>query len=152
MTSSDKPAKAPPREALQAPAWHALTIDEACARQGVDVRLGLSAGEAEGRQARSGPNRLAEKPPRSAWLRLSDQFKSTLILILIAAAALAYVVGDLKDAVVILIVVVLNALLGFYQENRAEQSLAALKKMLGIGNSNALFCSPGPPARLSITH
>jgi len=148
MTSSDKPAKTPPGEAPRdpkAPAWHALTIDEACARQGVDVRRGLSAGEAEGRLARNGPNRLAEKPPRSAWLRLSDQFKSTLILILIAAAALAYVVGDLKDAVVILVVVVLNALLGFYQENRAEQSLAALKKMLA---TQARVRRDGHPAEM----
>jgi len=148
MTSSDKPLKTPPVEAPRdpkAPAWHALTIDEACARQGVDVRLGLSAGEAEGRLARNGPNRLAEKPPRPAWLRLSDQFKSTLILILIAAAALAYVVGDLKDAVVILVVVVLNALLGFYQENRAEQSLAALKKMLA---TQARVRRDGHPAEM----
>jgi Ca2+-transporting ATPase len=133
MPLSDKPANTSPGVAQddpQAPAWHALTRDEVCAQMGVDARLGLSAAEAEGRLARNGPNRLAEKPPRSAWLRFSDQFKSTLILILVAAAALAYVVGDLKDAVVILVVVVLNALLGFYQENRAEQSLAALKKML----------------------
>ena len=145
MTYSDKPAKTPSGEAPQAPAWHALTGNEACARQGVDVRLGLSAAEAEGRLARNGPNRLAEKPPRSAWLRLSDQFKSTLILILIAAAALAYVVGDLKDAVVILVVVVLNALLGFYQENRAEQSLAALKKMLA---TKARVRRDGHPAEM----
>ena len=145
MTFSDKPAKTPSGEAPQAPAWHALTGNEACARQGVDVRLGLSAAEAEGRLARNGPNRLAEKPPRSAWLRLSDQFKSTLILILIAAAALAYVVGDLKDAVVILVVVVLNALLGFYQENRAEQSLAALKKMLA---TKARVRRDGHPAEM----
>ena len=145
MTFSDKPAKTPPGEAPQAPAWHALTIDEACARQSVDVRQGLSVAEVEGRLARNGPNRLAEKPPRSAWLRLSDQFKSTLILILIAAAALAYVVGDLKDAVVILVVVVLNALLGFYQENRAEQSLAALKKMLA---TKARVRRDGHPAEM----
>ena len=145
MTYSDKPAKTPSGEAPQAPAWHALTGNEACARQGVDVRLGLSAAEAEGRLARNGPNRLAEKPPRSAGLRLSDQFKSTLILILIAAAALAYVVGDLKDAVVILVVVVLNALLGFYQENRAEQSLAALKKMLA---TKARVRRDGHPAEM----
>jgi Ca2+-transporting ATPase len=130
VTFPDSPAKSLPKEVPQAPAWHTLTSDDACARQGVDARLGLSAEEVERRLARTGPNRLAEKPARSAWLRFSDQFKSTLILILIAAAALAYAVGDLKDAVVILVVVVLNAVLGFYQESRAEQSLAALKEML----------------------
>ncbi len=82
------------------------------------------------RLARHGENRLASMPPRSKWLLLADQFKSLLILVLIAAAVLAGSIGDLKDAVVILVVVVLNALLGFWQEHRAEATLAALKKML----------------------
>ncbi len=91
---------------------------------------GLAAAEAQKRLDRFGPNRLLEKPPRPVWLKFVDQFKNLLVLVLIAAAALAGAIGDTKDAVVILVVIVLNAGLGFYQEHRAEATLAALKQML----------------------
>jgi Ca2+-transporting ATPase len=91
---------------------------------------GLAATEAAARLTQFGPNRLAAKPPRPAWLKFLDQFKSLLVLILLAAAALAGMVGDLKDTLVISVVVLLNATLGFVQEHRAENALAALKTML----------------------
>ena len=91
---------------------------------------GLTPAEARQRLDRFGPNRLREKPPRPAWLKFIDQFNNLLVLVLIGAAALAGAIGDIKDAVVILVVVVLNAGLGFYQEHRAEATLAALKQML----------------------
>ena len=91
---------------------------------------GLTTAEAQQRLDRVGPNRLREKPPRPAWLKYMDQFKNLLILVLIGAAALAGAIGDTKDAVVILVVVVVNAALAFYQEHRAEAALAALKQML----------------------
>ena len=72
------------------------------------------------------------QPPRSPWLLFLSQFKSVLILILIGAAGLAALIGNVKDAGVILEVVVINALVGFYQEYRAELSLAALRKMLPL--------------------
>jgi Ca2+-transporting ATPase len=90
----------------------------------------LAQTEADERLSRFGPNVLPEAPRRSPWLRLLDQIKSPLIIVLVVAAALAAFVGNTKDAIVILAVVVLNALLGFYQEHRAEQSLAALRNML----------------------
>ena len=111
----------------QHPAWHHLDPAAAAAAQAVDPALGLPAHETAARLQRHGPNRLAEKPPRSKWLAFFDQFRSLLILVLIGAAALAGAIGDLKDAVVILIVVLFNALLGFWQEHRAEATLAALK-------------------------
>ena len=110
--------------------WHAMDTNQVQREVETDVQHGLTATEAAARLARVGENRLAEKPPRSPWLALLDQFKSLLVLVLLAAAVLAGAIGDLKDAVVILVVVVFNALLGFWQEHRAEATLAALKQML----------------------
>ena len=91
---------------------------------------GLPDAEARQRLERFGPNQLREKPPRPVWLKFADQFRNLLVLVLIGASALAAAIGDTKDAVVILIVIALNAAIGFYQEHRAEASLAALKHML----------------------
>ena len=128
MTHKPTVATATPDESV--PVWHRLDAAQAAAGQGTDPAHGLDAAEAATRLARHGENRLAEKPPRSKWLAFLDQFRSLLILVLIGAAALAGAIGDLKDAVVILAVVLFNAVLGFWQEHRAEATLAALKKML----------------------
>ncbi len=116
-------------EASQPMAPWSIGADAALISFGTSL-LGLTETEARQRLERHGPNRLAEKLPRPAWLKFLDQFKSFLIVILLGAAILAGVVGDLKDAVVIAIVVFVNALLGFFQEHRAEAALAALKNML----------------------
>ncbi|WP_019865773.1 calcium-translocating P-type ATPase, PMCA-type [Methylovulum miyakonense] len=112
--------------------WHSLSIEETLHGQATDLAQGLSQTEAESRLQRVGFNRLAEKPPRPAWHLLLSQFKSFLIVVLVAAAILAATIGDIMDGVVIMVVVVINALLGFYQEFQAEQSLSALKKMLTL--------------------
>ncbi|TPW09117.1 MAG: Ca2+-transporting ATPase, partial [Halothiobacillaceae bacterium] len=114
------------------PSWHTLTVEQATAASGIDPAHGLGTADVERRLMTHGPNRLAEPPPRSPWLLLLEQFKSVLVLILIGAALLAGAIGDIKDAIVILIVVLFNSALGFYQEYRAERSLAALKKMLAL--------------------
>ncbi|MHB1358171.1 MAG: cation-translocating P-type ATPase [Rhodocyclaceae bacterium] len=112
------------------PSWHATPAAQVAAALDINPVHGLNAAQAAERLASHGENRLAEKPPRPAWLKFLDQFKSLLVLILIGAAVLAGAIGDLKDAIVIGIVVLLNAALGFYQEYRAEAALAALKNML----------------------
>jgi Ca2+-transporting ATPase len=114
------------------PGWHTLSIEDALSAQGTDSATGLSQKVAADRQKRYGPNQLTEKPPRPAWYLLLSQFKSFLILVLIVAAVVSAIIGDLKDGAVILVVVTINALLGFYQEFQAEKSLAALKNMLGL--------------------
>ena len=109
---------------------HTLTVEAVATAMEVHLKAGLTSAQALERIARHGPNRLPQTPPRSPWRVLLGQFKSILILILIGAATLAALVGSIKDAVVILAVVVINALVGFYQEYRAERSLDALKSML----------------------
>ena len=106
-----------------------MTVDAALAQLQTSSQ-GLTPAQARQRLDRFGQNRLDEKPPRPVWLKFSDQFKNLLVLVLIGAAALAGAIGNLKDAAVILVVVVVNAGLGFYQEHRAEAALAALKQML----------------------
>jgi Ca2+-transporting ATPase len=110
--------------------WHALPLDRVAAELDSDPAHGLTATAAASRLLQHGPNRLAESPPRPAWLKFLDQFRNFLVIVLLGAAVLAGAVGDLKDALVIAIVVLLNATLGFFQEHRAEAALAALKGML----------------------
>ncbi len=110
--------------------WHAIPDEAVCRKLEVAPATGLLQVEVAARLQRHGPNRLAEKPPRPAWLKFLDQFRSVLIGILIGAALLAGLIGDIKDAAVIAVVVLLNATLGFFQELRAENALAALRGML----------------------
>ena len=117
-----------PTQASVAP--HTLDAEAVAALLDVRPEAGLTAQEALARLSRVGPNRLPQAPARSPWRVLLAQFKSILILILLGAVVLAALVGSTKDALVILAVVVINALVGFYQEYRAERSLAALKSML----------------------
>ena len=110
--------------------WHAEAAETVLDRLAVDAAKGLASEAVQARLAEHGPNQLAEKAPRPTWLKFVDQFRNFLVIVLLGAAVLAAVVGDLKDAVVIAIVVLLNACLGFFQEHRAEAALAALKNML----------------------
>ena len=130
MAVNTHPEPLPPAGAAAVP--HALTADALAAQLDVRLDIGLSAAQVKERNAQYGPNQLPDAPPRPAWRVFLFQFKSILILILIGAALLAAAIGNLKDAFVILAVVLINASVGFYQEYRAEQSLAALKGMLPL--------------------
>ncbi|MFF9118097.1 cation-translocating P-type ATPase [Streptomyces massasporeus] len=92
--------------------------------------MGLSTADAEQRAAVWGANELAEPVRRPQWLRLLDQFRSWLIGILLAAAVVAGIIGEVKDALVITVVLLINATIGYLQERRAERSLEALRQML----------------------
>ncbi|NTW42493.1 MAG: HAD-IC family P-type ATPase, partial [Cellulomonadaceae bacterium] len=104
--------------------------DQVATALAVAPQSGLDPDDAVRRARLVGPNRLAEAVRRPAWRRFLDQFRSLLILILLGAAVLAGLVGDIKDTVVILVVLLINAAVGFVQENRAERSLDALRAML----------------------
>lgn len=109
--------------------WHTLTADQTTQRLQVDPAQGLTTAEAEQRHARFGPNELIDRGIKSPWLILLDQFKETMVIVLIIAAIISGFLGEVKDTIAILVIVVLNAILGFTQEYRAEQAMAALKKM-----------------------
>ncbi|HEY0846941.1 MAG TPA: calcium-translocating P-type ATPase, PMCA-type [Noviherbaspirillum sp.] len=109
--------------------WHTLPPETIADRLNVDARQGLSHGEAARRLEQHGANAIREKPPRSPWRMFLDQFMDFMILVLIAAAVISGILGDLKDTIAIAVIVVLNAVIGFVQEMRAERAMAALKKM-----------------------
>ncbi len=110
--------------------WHRLTAAEVAARLGSDLLVGLPVSETVSRLDAHGPNRLPRGKKRSSLRAFIDQFRSFLVAVLVGAAVLAAIVGDIKDVIVISVVVVFNAVLGFVQEHRAESSLAALERML----------------------
>src|SRR6188474_1431379 len=109
-------------------AWHSQSAEEVLAHV-CSAATGLSAQEAAQRLAANGPNELKEGKRISPWQIFLSQFKSFIIWILIAAGVISGVLGEAVDAIAILAIVVLNAVIGFYQEFNAEKSIAALKKM-----------------------
>jgi P-type Ca2+ transporter type 2C len=124
---------APDPTSAPARAWHTLDVDAVAARLDSDPVLGLSETEAGARKARYGPNAIREGPRRSKLRMLAAQFTDFMILLLIAAAVVSGAIGDAKDTVVILGIVVLNAAVGFVQEYRAERAMAALKRLAAPG-------------------
>lgn len=109
--------------------WHALDVDAVLhAVQGTPQ--GLSGTEAAARLARDGKNAITGSRGVSSWRKLLAQFLEPLVVVLIGAAVLSVVLGDHVDALVIGAVVVVNAVIGFLQEQRAEQAIAALGKTI----------------------
>lgn len=111
------------------PVWFRLSAADALAAQGTSPDMGLSEGEAFRRRQRFGPNELKEARRRGPARLLLEQFTDFLIVILIAAAVISGIVGDLKDTIIILLIVLLNAVVGFIQEYRAERAIAMLRRM-----------------------
>jgi Ca2+-transporting ATPase len=122
------PGTRPAQEPAAMP-WWALPAEEVVARLGSDLQMGLRPDQAAQRLAAGGPNQLRAGKARPAWLLFAAQFANTVIMLLLAAAVVTVVVGDLKDTVVIVAVVLLNATISFVQDRRAEQAMAALKRM-----------------------
>ncbi|NMC79587.1 MAG: HAD-IC family P-type ATPase, partial [Chloroflexi bacterium] len=109
--------------------WFQLETDAVFQKLGTDASTGLSQQEVAQRQAEFGPNELVEKAAKSPWKILWEQLTGIMVVILIISAVISILLHEYKDAIVILVIVVLNAALGFSQEYKAEQAMAALKKM-----------------------
>lgn len=117
-----------PRDVEQA-SWHSLSGDDALAVLGAR-QDGLSTAEAAERRLRFGPNQLAAAQRRSPLLRFLSQFNNALIYFLLAAAVAAWILDHRVDAAVILAVVLINAIVGYAQEDKAERALDVIRKMI----------------------
>ena len=114
------------------PAWHQLPTDEIARRLGVDPHAGLTGDEVRRRRERYGANEIREGRRRGPLAMFLGQFTDFMILVLIGAAIVSGMIGDVVDTLVIVAIVVLNAVIGFVQEYRAERAIAALKQMAAL--------------------
>ncbi|PMB46260.1 magnesium-transporting ATPase [Fischerella thermalis CCMEE 5330] len=140
--------------------WHSLEVDKAIELLSTNADTGLSPQEAQQRLEQYGPNELEETGGRSAWEILVDQFKNIMLLMLIAVAIVSGILDLLalqnnelkagevpfKDTIAILAIVVLNGILGYVQESRAEKALAALKK---LSSPNVRVIRDGKPLEVA---
>ncbi len=111
-----------------------LSSEEVCRQYGCDMENGLSSEEARKRLERDGFNEFTRKKHTSLAVKFLNQFKSFMILVLIAAAAVSGIVGVMNgegftDVIIILAITVVNAIIGVFQETKAEKSLDALEQM-----------------------
>jgi P-type Ca2+ transporter type 2C len=109
--------------------WHALTPEQILKQLATPPDTGLTSEEVARRLESYGPNQLTEAPGTTFWQMLLDQFNNFVVIMLLVAAGISAILGDWVEAGAILIIVILNATLGVIQERRAEQALAALKKL-----------------------
>lgn len=122
---------APPAMDGADPQWYAQSAEEVLKTLNVDSHNGLASEEVARRRQTHGSNELIEAGIKSPWLILREQFADTMVVVLIIAAAVSYIIEpeEILDPIVIMLIVVMNATLGFVQEYRAEQAMAALRQL-----------------------
>ncbi len=108
------------------------SVERLLAELNVDVGSGLASTEARRRLKKYGPNRLRRVKPKSLWHILAEQFKSLMLLLLAAAAVLAFVLADREDGIAILVVIALNVIIGFIVELRGVRSMEALYRLVQV--------------------
>ncbi len=118
------------RDANSTPIWHAMDAQETLRRLESDPSRGLETEEAARRLGEFGPNRLPEGVKRGPLMRFLLQFDNILVYVLLAAGFVKLMLGLWLDASIITGVVIINALLGFIQEGRAEKALDSIRNML----------------------
>jgi P-type Ca2+ transporter type 2C len=127
--ATSEPGLAPPPDTSEdAQPWHQLSV-EAVVYALKSSAQGLSAPEVQQRLATFGPNELTEGQRRSTLRMFADQFGDFMILVLLVAAVVSGLIGEAKDTIAIVLIVMLNAVIGFIQEYRAERAMEALKAM-----------------------
>jgi magnesium-transporting ATPase (P-type) len=114
----------------EATAWHAVVAADVVRRLNTNTENGLDAAEVSRRLTRYGPNRLPEGKKQGPLMRFLVQFNNTLVYVLLVAGFVKLMIGLWVDAAIILAVVLINALLGFIQEGRAEKALDSIRNML----------------------
>jgi len=112
--------------------WHCLSAQQAAHDLATDTQAGLSDDEALKRLSQYGPNAIREQAQRSILRTLLAQFTDFMILVLIGAAVVSGFIGDVADTIAIIVIVVLNAVIGFVQEFRAQRAIAALRKLAAV--------------------
>lgn len=112
--------------------WHSRPAEQAVEALRTDAQAGLSQADAAARLTECGLNELPEAAHKPMWKVFAAQFASPLIYILFVAAVISFAMGHASDAVVILVVVLVNAVIGAVQEGRAEHSMTALRKMSSL--------------------
>ena len=110
-------------------AWHTFEVADVLHQLGTHPTRGLDDATVAERQTASGPNELVAQGVKSPWRILQEQLTATMVVILIVAAVASALLGDYSDTAAILAIIVLNALLGFSQEYRAERAMAALQRL-----------------------
>jgi magnesium-transporting ATPase (P-type) len=114
----------------EATPWHAMRVEEAERQLKTDLTRGLDVDEATARLKTYGPNRLPEGKKRGVFVRFLSQFNNILIYVLLIAGFVKLMLSLWLDASIIFAVVILNSLLGFIQEGRAEKALESIRNML----------------------
>ena len=105
--------------------WHTVSIREVEEKLSTSFEKGLSRDEARRRLEKYGPNELVQIDHNSVFSMLLYQFKDFIVIVLIVAAIISGILGELTDSIIIMLIVILNAILGVVQEYKAEQSLEA---------------------------
>ena len=109
--------------------WFDIGLKEIEDQLNTNRQSGLPAGEVKSRLHKYGYNKLKEKKKKSAWQMFFSQFKDFMVMVLIGAALISGLIGEVADTITILAIIIINACLGFIQERRAERSMDALKKL-----------------------
>jgi len=115
--------------------WYRLSISDVLRQLSSDASKGLTGAEVQRRILEYGYNELVGKEGRTRWKILAEQLSGVLTILLLIAVLISALLGDWMEAVVILVIVILNALFGYMQEFKAEQSMAALKRMAAVAEA-----------------